>query len=302
MKINQKSWAILSPDERTALGLQHGMNKSSWQSGEIMVKSHYKYLEIKYRAEKYLAMFTEHLELYKELIPEYITGEAAVINYFKWCMGERLKPMDAIARLNDNNYDRVYTKVRLNEKIVTQLKKWRDGQNVYELAIFNLVKEFDRWNNFRILPREVQEPSAFKRRIKNMYKKHIRVLTSMPGLSFDKLMELTRVSSNRHDGAWLPILNKKKQIEVVKVKTNRNTMGLFNDLCLYLFKDKDQAKDYITSIYHYVNKGKKDCKDGIEFWQQYRDCIKCAQNYYDVQKITATRSHLELAYEKLEYF
>lgn len=299
MELNRAAWAILSPDEKTALGTMFGMNKSSWEAGEIMDKSHYKFLEIKYRAEKFLAMFTEHLDLYQEIIPTYIKGEVGVINYFRMCVGKRMSPMKAIAVLNDNDIDRVYTKSGLNGKIVAQLKKWGKSEDVFELAVYNLVKEFDRWNNFRILPREVQEPSAFKRRIKNMYKKHIRVLTSMPELSREKLIQLSK--TNHSPYAYMPILIK-GNFQILRVKVNKSICPLYNDLALYIFKTKEEAETYITNVFHYVHKPKKDCKDGIEFWQIYRECIKTAQNYFEVQKITATRSHLEMAYANLTYY
>lgn len=300
MKLNRAAWSILSPDEKTALGTMHGMNKSSWEAGEIMDKSHYKFLEIKYRAEKFLALFTEHLELYQELIPSYVMGELTVIKYFKWCIGERLKPMEAIDRLNDNTIDKVYTKSALNEKIITQLRKWGSSDDVYQLSMYNLVKEFDRWNNFRILPREIQEPSAFKRRIKNMYKKHIRALTEMNDLSKTKLKEL--IKPGKQKIYYLPMLVDKKGYEIWRAKLTNTISPLYNELCLYVFKTKEEADKYIYNVFQYVNKEKKDCKDGIIFWQIYRDCIKTAINYNEVQKISATRSHLEIATNKLEYF
>lgn len=300
MELNRKAWAILSPDEKTALGTMFGMNKSSWEAGEIMDKSHYKFLEIKYRAQKFLEMFTEYINLYEEIIPDYIKGEVGVINYFRMCIGKRMKPMVAIAELNNNDIDRVYTKSGLNGKIISQLRRWGKSEDVFELAIFNLIKEFDRWNNFRILPREVQEPSAFKRRVKNMYKKHIRVLTSMPELSREKLIELSKTNS-KSNYAYMPILIN-GNYKVLKVKVNKGICPLYNNLALYIFKTKKAAEIYITNVFHYVHKQKKDCKDGIVFWQIYRECIKTAQNYYEVQKITATRTHLEMAYENLTYY
>lgn len=299
-KVNRASWAILSPDEKTALGLQHGMNKSSWESGEIMDKSHYKYLEIKYRAEKFLAMFTEHFDLYGSIIPEYVTGEGSVKMYIKLSILNRKKPMEVLEALNDNENDVVYTKSSMNAKIITQLRKWEKSENVHELSVYNLVKEFDRWNNYRILPREVQEPSAFKRRIKNMYKKHIRVLTTMPELSRNKLLSLTK-PNKKDPNSWMPLLLSGK-FEIFKVRVNKNTLKFFNDFCLYLFTDKIQAETYIKNVHSYVHKAQKDCKDGIQFWQIYRDCIKTADNYNEVQKITATRSHLEMAYNNLTYY
>lgn len=299
MKLNKQAWEMLTEDERIALGLKMGMNKSTWEAGEILDRSHYKYLEIQYRAKKFLEMFTEHLELYRELIPKYIQGDSVVKKYLEYCMVKRMKTMAAITEINNNDEDRVYSKADMNNRIIEQIRKWGRSENVYELSIFNIVKEFDRWNNFRILPRELQEPSAFKRRIKNMYKKHIRVFKIMPDLSKKKLKQL--VETKNSPFGYLPMITRGK-IEILKVKENKNTIPLFVDLCLYVFKVEDEAKEYITDVFHYVNMAKKDCKDGINFWNKYRDHIGKANNFEGIQKITATRSHLELAMEKLEYF
>lgn len=299
--LNKNAWDILSPDEKTALGLQHGYNKSSWESGEIMDKSHYKYLEIKYRAEKFLAMFTEHFEIYDSLLPTKIEAEGCIKIYIQMCIGKRNKPMEVLEYLNDNDRDIVFTKAILNSKLITQLRKWSNSENVHELNLFNLVKEFDRWNNYRILPREVQEPSAFKRRIKNMYKKHIRVLTSMPELSRNKILELTK-PTKKGPNAYMPLLVKGRAFQIYKVRVNKGTSKIYDSLCLYIFKTEKEANTYITNVFSYVNKAQKDCKDGIQFWQIYRDCIRTAKNYQEVQKITATRSHLEMAYNNLQYY
>jgi hypothetical protein len=47
--LTSKAWGLLTEEEQTALKLQLGLGKSSWQASEIMGKAHYKYLEIKKR-------------------------------------------------------------------------------------------------------------------------------------------------------------------------------------------------------------------------------------------------------------
>lgn len=299
--INPEAWAILNGDEQVAMGLQYGMQKSSWESGEIMDKSHYKYLEIKYRAEKFLKMFTEHLELYEEVVPtKILSGDRIASTFLKLCVEKRLKPTAAIKIINNNDEDRVYTKSGMNDRVVVVMRKWEKSEDVHEHMVYNLVKEFDRWNNFRILPPEIQEPSAYKRRIKSMYKKHIRVLSSIPKLSLIKLKELTAWKKG-HPKGLMPMLNNGRY-EIWHVKTNPKTLELLAELCLYIFKDDDVADEYIQSVFHYVNLGEKHCRDGIKFWQSYRELIQKAINYHQINNIKATRRHLEMALSKLEYF
>lgn len=294
-KVNPAALAILGEDEKTALYIQLGHGKSSWEAGEIMAKSHYKYLEIKYRAEKFLRMFTEHIELYDEVIPKYVSGHKDVIDYLRQCMERRSKPNDIF---RDKAQDKDFSKDYFNNKISDQIRKWGRSEDPHDQAIFNLVKEFDRYNNFRILPPDVQEPSAFKRRIKKAYMKHLKVLSTIPKISLEKILELSK--TKKAPFYYLPIIMD-GMVQIHKVKQNRTVTELLNQVAFYIFDSKEKADEYIIPVFHYLNKGKKDCRDGLDFWERYRENIKKAHNYNEVQQITPSRKYLEIAYKKIEF-
>lgn len=295
LKLNDKAWNMLTMDERSALRLQLGLGKSSWQSGEIMKRSHYKYLEIKYRAEHFLKLFTEYINLFGEVIPPNVSGNKDVLNYLRLCIEDRMKPMAALEILNKEK--RIIKSV-LNEKIINQVEEWQDSKNAYEVTLYNLVMDFDRWNNFRILPKAVQEPSAFKRRIKNSYKKQIKVTTNIPTISLDKLIKHYQTKNN--PSVWVPLIYK-NQPAVFKMKLNNQSYSIFKTIGLYVFDYKKDAEEYIEAVAEYTGKGKKACTDGLDFWPKYREQIKKAKNYMDIQKITPSRKYLQTALSKLEY-
>lgn len=297
MQLNRKAWELLNPDEKTALGLQIGMDKSSWQAGEIMNKSHYKYLEIKYRAEYFLKMFTEHLDLFDEMVPtSLLTGDKTAIAFLKTCIEKRVKPMESIKILQEKAGERL-TKSLINDKLIPLLRAWERSENPYEQTIFNLVKEFDRWNNFRILPKEIQEPSAYKRRIKNIHKKHIRMISSINTFSLDKLH---KHYYDKKSTQYLALLYGGIP-QLWPVKINSTSAKIFNTLGLYYFDKEEEGKEFITTIYNYVSKSKKECTDGLDFWPKYREMIKRAENYQEVQKISPSRKYLQLAMAKFEF-
>ena len=296
-KINEKAWSILKDEERTALNLQYGMSKSSWQSGEIMARSHYKYLEIKYRAERFLRIFTEHFELYDVVIPEYINCDEVVFYYLTRCLRMRMKPMDALVEWN-KTHKRKIEKSELNEKVEAQINKWKESESPDEKVVLELVKEFDRWNNFRILPRNCQEPSAFKRRVKNVYKRRVRLTTALPDLSIRKIKKI--FLAKRKPCLYLPIINKKRLI-IIPILTNKKTLEVFKELQLYIFKDQEEAADYAKLIFKYVSKTDRECKDGLEFWPTYRESIKRAVNYEAIDNIIPSRRHLLMALSKHEF-
>ena len=298
MGMNKEAWQTLTEDERSALTLQLGMNKSSWESGEIMSRSHYKYLEIKYRAEHFLKMFTEHIEVMDRLIPDSLSGDILVIKFFRLCIEQRKKPIVAIKQINSENEGARIQKSIMNEKIVTQMYKWEKSDVAISKVIYDFIKEFDRWNNFRILPRSIQEPSAYKRRIKNVYKKHLKIITSMNPLSSNQLLKLYETKKSPY--LYMPLI-RNGEGSIHKMKTNKQSMAIINEIGLYLFKELEDANEYLQEVELYVGKGKKECTDGLNFWPKYRDCIKKAHNYSEVQKITPTRRFLQLALDKLTY-
>lgn len=57
----QKAWSCLIDKEQQSLFLQLSENKSSWEAGEILKLSHYKYLEIRERSEKFFRLFSDFL-------------------------------------------------------------------------------------------------------------------------------------------------------------------------------------------------------------------------------------------------
>lgn len=294
--INAQAWDILGEDEKTALSLQLGYDKSSWESGEIMGKSHYKYLEIKYRAEQFLKIFTEHFELFTELIPTYMSGDKVALDYLRVCISKRVKPVDAIREIYPTHGKII--KQGLHQKIIKTVTDWEKNERGDELAIFNLVKEFDRWNNFRILPKEIQEPSAFKRRVKNTYKKQIRHTCAIHPIAISKIMELHGAKKSPY--LYLPVICEDGP-SILKLRDNTNTIKTINTLSIYIFKKEEDAKQYVDKLWAYLSKDKKECTDGLEFWPQYRETIKLATNYHTVLQITPTRKYLQYAMEKLNF-
>lgn len=292
-KINPEAWAILTNDEQTALNLQYGFDKSSWQVGEIMDKSHYKYLEIKYRAEKFLALFTNHFKIYHELIPDFLNVDPELKDYFTHCIKKRNKPHIITKALKKND------RLGLLQKLTSFIKDLENSEDIHKHNLLNVIKDFDRWNNFRILPKELQEPSAFKRRVKNTYKKNLKVLKIVNPLIIKKLQEV--LGSKKSTGLYLPVIGEAHKIILINLRVSKKCIELNNSLNLYYFKDKKLAEDYITLCRQYLYAPDKSCKDGLEFWPKYREFIQQSANYHEVQKISPNRRRLEMAMKNLQF-
>lgn len=297
-KINQKAYNNLDNDEKMALGLQLTMNKSSWEAGEIMDKSHYKYLEIKHRAEKFIRMFSDYYKYYDDPVPDFIDCPKYLRFYLNKCIADRLKTQQSF-ELTLKEFPNT-TKQQLNNRLtefIIMLTK-TEAENVHHKHILNFVKDFDRWNKFRILPKEVQEPSAYKRRLKNTYKKHIKVLNRIPDISLDKICEIYKAKSKNI--IYFPFMYKGKP-RIEKIHNSKNTIRILSELGIYLFTDKSLATRYIVDTINYLTKKDRDCKDGLEFWPKYREYIKLSTNYSEVQNIAQPRKYLDLALDKLQF-
>ena len=302
MNLNKDAWNNLDLHERTALSLKHISDKSSWQAGEIMSRSHYKYLEIKSRAEHFLKLFTEYYNLFGCLIPDEVTGDMTVIEYFKLTIIKRYKPKKAIDTINEKRPNGIM-RGQLNIRIEKQLKAWGRSQILEEIKVYNLIQDFDRWNNFRILPKSCQEPSAFKRRLKNVFKKQLKVLKDLNEFSLDHLKKLLRATrqKDREKALYLPLLEKNGSLKVYLIKNKPTYLEILSDMGLYYFIKVEDAKDYMALVAKYLLNQKRSCKDGLDFWPQFREQIKKAANYDKVCNKAPHRRQLEVAMSKLEY-
>lgn len=314
VKINPKVVSYLTSDEKTALSLQFGMEKSTWEAGEIMSKSHYKYLEIKYRGEYLIKFFTSYVRLYDCLIPppSIFEMDEVVRYYFMACLERRLKVVDAIELMREEivanpqlplgikNLARRINKAQLNERITKVITAWQTNDDPYERSMLNLVKEFDRWNNFRILPKELQEPSAFKRRIKKNYLKHLEVFTMLNPLTIRFIKRKYKPLLD-DDIVFFPCLVDHKP-KVLTVKPEPFLVKQLSSVGLYLFRDVEKAHEYLGIVTDYVIAPEKSCKVGLEFWPKYRAIIQDAINYMPINNINPSRKYLRMAINKQEFF
>lgn len=295
MKLDKhnEAWMILTVEERTSLSLQFSYEKSTWQAGEIMGKAHYKYLEIKARAEKYLRLFTEHFNVFTGLIPNDIKLDPLFEEYLTLIIYKRLTPFDAVNKMQNKALTIASHRDELINKEFTKLQK---QEKFSAQALLNLMLDFDRWNNFRILPKNLQEPSAFKRRNKNRLKKQLKNLTDINPFVLEKIIQKFDITHKElKDAFYIPLVkNGEYQIIQVDPKLNAN-LNQINKLGLFMFESSARAGEFAELVSTFNINEPKDCKQGLIFWPQYRILIKGALNYHEIENINPSRRYLELA-------
>ena len=301
-KSDNSAWRVLTEDERVALTLSIQYGKSTWQAGEIMGKAHYKYLEIQARAKTFFKLFTIYFEKTNNLIiPEGVAIHPDIAEFIRLTIVHRLGYREAIKEIGNNTPLNINAaRERLLEEYMKQLS---NDDNPLARDLYDLVLDFDRWNNFRILPTSLQEPSAFKRRNKTRLLKHLRNLKNLHEFHIDRFISKFRAKNGHLNPLYLPLISDTfiEGYDVIKIRNKPDIVNyLSTEFRLYVFKDRDDADNYGYLVETYLNKPKKDCKHGQSFWPKYRTAISKANNYTDVNNIIPRRKNLEKAFKDLD--
>jgi hypothetical protein len=295
---NNKAWAILREDERSALTLTHNFDKSTWQAGEIMNKAHYKYLEIKARAEKFLKMFTAYYEQFDQLVPPATFLHRDFVEYLNLVIIQR----QTTKKASDNNPHTLLFVDKSRDRLInTEIEKLKTSKDEAHKELYLLIMEFDRWNNHRILPKNIQEPSAFKRRNKSRNLKHLKKISNIPTFTIKRI-----ISKYQYEGKfnklYIPLLTdiSDDNYIIIPIKRTKANITDLSKVGLFMFEDKENADDFAYLIEGYINKKSKTCKDGQKFWPKYRLLSEKAINWRNVNNIVPIRKYLHNAFVDLE--
>lgn len=284
------AWNILTKEEQMALNLSTVHHKSTWEAGEIMGKAHYKYLEIHARGVKFFRLFAEYFTLFDELFPENLHTNKTFIKYINLLIGQR-KPMKMVlAELGDTEWDNLKNR---NAQIENSLKLLnRNDKTAQCQHLMHIIKDFDRWNNFRILPLSLQESSAFKRRNKHKIKKLLSLNSHLHPLALQRVIKLYEAKKATHLAKqilFLPIISvfDKGMSQVIGV-TQAHQQEL-SQIPMFLFLYKEDAEKYLEITSAYLFKENHSCRDGQIFWPELRYTIKKAINYDMVMGVNPHR-------------
>lgn len=292
-KINPDAWDILNEDEQIALSLSLGHGKSTWEAGEILKKAHFKYLEIQKRARKFLEIFTNHLEKYGGLFPSDIHFSFAFKEYIILTILERKNISQSVKQMEDPSYSLASKRKKL---IIQEIKKLQNTNTTSAKDFYSLIMDFDRWNNFRILPIDIQEPSAFKRRNKARNVKHLKNITTLPQYSVLKVVE-RYAYSGKYPKLYLPLVSGflVNNQRIVSVRHKPKTINDITGIGLFLFDDRAIAENFAKLVAEYFINSVKNCKTGQKFWPEFRILMAKAFNYKELEHIHKSRTYLDNA-------
>ncbi len=291
MKKNDKAWNILTDEEKLVLNLTAVHGKSSWEIGEIVQKAHFKLLEIQKRCVKFFEMFTTHYETYGELFSEESVVGKDFREYFQGVMELRLPVKEAIRRMFNND---VWSIKESRTRLITEgMDKLMESRNDCDRDLYNLIKEFDAWNNFRVLPDNLQEPSAYKRRNKAREAKHLRNISKIPMASIEYIKDLYEYNG-KYQKMFLPLihLDFPNGYILVPVRYAQKNIKALSHLYLYVFDNETLANNFAGLVVEYLTAEDKSAKSGQKFWPKFRDIRQYAINFQEIENVNVFRKHV----------
>lgn len=297
-KHHQLAWDCLTELEQQCLYLNLGQGLSTWRAGEILKVTHYKYLELKARAEKLFKLFSDYFEIHPSLIRPDSFLDTRFQDYIYGCIAKRLSKEEASIYAGDSSW--LLRPVK-REHIIRSMQRLKGSsvKNEWDRDLYALILEFDRWNNFRILPKILQAPSPYKRRNSKRDKVYLQYLHRIPGFKIRALVDMywrAGKPENRYYVAFISTdVFKKQGYSVVPIKRNEDIVKRITGLKVYIFEDYDDADQFGIMAYSYFE-NTSSVREGLNFWKDYRELVERAINYREINNMDFTIGELDMAY------
>lgn len=296
--IQQKAWDCLKEDEQKSLFLQLSGGKSSWEAGVILKISHYKYLEVKERAEKFFKLFVDFFTLHPSIFRPNGPCDQSYMDYIEALIEKRMSRVEA----SKYTGSRSYLSGSKSKHIYRQTLRLKNSSDKWDHDSYRLISEFDRWNNFRILPGILQQPSAYKRRLNKKDKIYIRYISErLPEWLVDKLVDRFkyRISPKKPNAKcyWVCFISDlcDDGYYLVRIRPDKEVVDEMNRFYIYVFDDKEDADTFGFMVYKFRERT-EGIRTGQNFWPEYRAVIQKAVNYNQVNNLEFGIKSLDNAY------
>lgn len=293
----EKAWEMLTSQEKNSLFLQMTQGQSSWEAGEIMGVPHYKYLEIKERSIKFFKMFSDYLLEFNTLIGVNSVIDNRFRDFVEAILEKRLPKSEALIYSGDSSL----TVNSISDKlIIKNMERLRDSEYLHDRRLYDLIMEFDRWNNKRVLPKALQLPSAYKRRNNKRGKTYIMYISNLPEHKVKAISDIFvyKPRSSRKKRYYITLISSMFDdgYSVITVKPSKDTIDKLSKLSIFIFDDPDKADAFGFLITRFLDNPQTP-KTGQVFWANYREYTSMAINYDRVNSSDFYTEKLDVAYD-----
>lgn len=290
----EKAWECLTEQEQNSLFLNLSKGLSTRETGEILGVSHYKYLEIKARAEKLFKLFSDYFELHPSLVNPQSQIDSRFSDYLFGCMVKRLPKEEAKFHTGDSSF--ILTKVS-NKRINKWMSNLKKSEDKWDKDLYALIMEFDRWNSYRILPRELQAPSPYKRRVNKKEKVYIKYLHRIPDFKVRAMVDKYWSNGKPENRYYIAVISTLFEggYSIIPIKKSKNIIEEITSMKIYIFENIMDADMFGILVKEFFIRT-MDPKSGLKFWEKYRSLVELAINYRQINNMDFTCNNLDMAY------
>lgn len=290
----EKAWDCLTEQEQQLLFLSLSQGLSTRETGSILKISHYKLLEYKARAERLFKLFSDYFELHPGLIRPGAPLASVFKDYLYGSMVKRLSREESLFYAGDSSW---LLRPVNRDQIIKYMGKLKKSEDKWDQDLYALIMEFDRWNNYRILPRILQAPTPFKRRSTKKDKVYLSFLNRIPDFKIRAMVDIYwrhGKPEKRYYCAFISTIFL-DGYTVVPIVRKKNVVQEITDTKIYIFEDRLDAEEFglLVSQYFLNTAG---ISRAMKFWKRYRELIQNAINYREINNMDFTCENLEMAY------
>lgn len=294
----EKAWSCLTKIEQDSLFLILGEGKTTWEACSILKITHYKYLEIRERSEKFFRLFGDFFERHEAIFRPNCPCEPQFRDYIESLIEQRSSIREA--RLNSGDSTHLIPSV--TRRCINRNMRWLlESHDEWDRDTRKLILEFDRWNTFRILPVMLQQPSAYKRRVNRKYKAYIKyILYKLPEWAVDKIKERFWYKSKKEskEKFWIALIytSDTKHYQIISVRPDPEVVKSLTKFYIYVFKTKDEADTFGFLVSQFRNRSNRNIKVSQKFWPEYRLIISQAINFNTINNMDTNLNAMDNAY------
>lgn len=270
----EKAWSHLTDVEKQSIYLTLGQGLSGMQACEILQITKYKFLELKARSETLFRIFTDYFTMYSILIRPACPLKPAFRDFIYACLEKRLPLPEANIYAGEGKWSRVNVR---EVEVIGGMELLKKSESKHDNDLFALIQEFDRWNNFRILPYCLQMPSPYRRKGNRLAKNYFRYLRNINPNTLFRIA--TTLQWAGHKKWYISLIsetleNGYKVIPIEASEKNKTTLSIQR---LYIFKEALEATEFALVVIRQPTVNAS--REGVDFWKTYTTLIQKAINY-----------------------
>lgn len=276
------AWEHLTDLEKSVLSLVIVSGKTKQEASIILNIYPYKFTEIYSRAHKLFVKFTDYYSVYPRLVPPLnITEEEEL--FIAMVMKNRRKPSELVGLVpaflelsKPGAINNLWAQI-LRE---TQLRSHPPNSDHYT-HFFDLVRTFDQWNNFRVLPKEFRWPSPFPRRRNREFKKIQDTLVTISDMGWDLVKQ--RYGTDIAPRAYIPVPDSIHWY--AQVRLSKDTLYYFTLNKIPVFSTEAVARNFAEASFDFNNQSRVTTYSAQKFWATFRLGVSRALNYSELLSI-----------------